>query len=37
MLGYPTSRLIADEGNPYERSSCALEIAGWFVSQVRGA
>ena len=24
-------------GNPYERRSYALEIVGWFVSQVRGA
>jgi hypothetical protein len=24
-------------GNPYERRSFALEIVGWFVSQVRGA
>ena len=24
-------------GNPYERRSFALEIGGWFVSQVRGA
>jgi hypothetical protein len=35
----PRSGLVQQDGagNPYERRSFALEITGWFVSQVRGA